>query len=874
MAPNNIEPLSGRTYSLTSPVCPADALTVIRFTGTEEISRPYRFEIEFVCSGLTIDNLLNHEAVFAISGAFSGEKAIYRGLIVEIEELRRISGMQYCRAVLMPHFSKLAGSFRSEVYLDNSTLPQVIAQVFQDGGVLASEYEMRLHRDYAPCPFFCQYEESYLDFAARLMEGEGIYFFFETREDREMAVIVDDRTAHVPLAKTFYYHEEALRKEDDGEATIPVLSMRRRIIPARLVMRAFNYRKSALDLTVSMDVKSDGSGEIVLADERYETPEAGNRLAKIRTEELLCRERIYCGESSAVGLKAGAWFRLEEHYRDEWNQEYLVTEISHKGVQHRAFLSGLDGMLMPDEGEENYRNRFTLIPASLQFRPERRTIRPKIHGSLPAVADGEGTGQYAELNEQGEYKVRFLTLGQRRPDGKGSAWMRMNSPYSGDEYGMHFPLHKGTEVQVMFRDGDPDLPYIAGSLPNSTHRSVVTSANQEQNVLRTAGNNTFTLGDQEGQAFASLSTAAGNRLDMKDDKDAGAGVVSSRLEGKGIGLQTASGDQTVQLRDDGEEGEIILAASTPLKAFGVAAPDIPHVQENVSRIRVGQAASGIDITTNESVNRLSLVADSSISLGNHSALAIGVKNSFAVAADMAVAAGPHARKYLWGGSEYSARKISRLSVQEYFNVSSQCIIGAKTSVAIGGGMLPSVALAYESLTKAFFVGLAATVAFTAGGCTAAILHAEPEFRMGITAASLAVTLLMAKIQNNYVNAVKYVPPATSYSGSLELDALGVRMSANPDGGFLSLSPAGGVLASDITTLNSVNVSKAGITATGAMINMKADTVASIQGETAVAVKSAGPFLIQGSIGQVKVGSTGMILTQMGVQLSGAIVKVG
>jgi len=874
MAANNIEPSSGRTYSLTSPVCPADALTVIRFTGTEEISRLYRFEIEFVCTGQTIDNLLNHEAVFAISGAFSGEQAIYRGLIVEIEELRRISNMQYCRAVLMPNLSKLAGSFRSEVYLDNSTLPQVIARVFQDGGVLASEYEMRLHRDYAPCPFFCQYEESYLDFAARLMEGEGIYYFFETREDREMAVIVDDRTAHVPLVKTLYYNEEALRKEDDGEATIPVLSMRRRIIPARLVMRAFNYRKSTLDLTVSVEVKSDGSGEIVLADERYETPEAGNRLAMIRAEKLLCRERLYCGESSAGGLKAGSWFRLEGHYRDEWNQEYLVTEISHKGVQHRAFLSGLDDTLLPAESEENYRNCFTLIPASLQFRPERRTIRPKIHGSLPAVADGEGTGQYAELNEQGEYKVRFLTLGQRRPDGKGSAWMRMNSPYIGDEYGMHFPLHKGTEVHIMFRDGDPDLPYIAGSLPNSTHRSVVTSVNQEQNVLRTAGNNTFTLGDQEGETFASLSTAAGNRLDMKDAADAGAGVVSGQLEGKGIGLWTASGDQTVQLRDDGEKGEIILAASTPLKAFGVAAPDIQHVQENMSRVRVGQAVSGIDITTNEAVNRLSLVADSSISLGNHSALAMGVKNSFAVTADMAVAAGPHARKYLWGGSEYSARKISRLSVQEYFNVSDKCIIGSKTSVAIGGGMLPPFALAYEALTKAFFVGLAVTVASTAAGCTAAILHAEPEVRMGIAAGSLALTLLMAKIQNSYVNTVKYTSPSASYIGSLELDVLGVRMSANPDGGFLSLDLAGGVLASDMTALNSVNVSKAGITATGAMIAVNADTMAGIQGKTGVVVKSQGPFLIQGSVGQVKVGSSSLILTPAIVELSGAIVKVG
>ena len=215
------------------------------------------------------------------------------------------------------------------------------------------------------------------------------------------------------------------------------------------------------------------------------------------------------------------------------------------------------------------------------------------------------------------------------------------------------------------------------------------------------------------------------------------------------------------------------------------------------------------MTTNETVNRISSLADNSISLGNHSALSMGIMNSFALAADMGVTAGPHGRKYLWGGSEFSARKLSRFCRQEYFNVSNDCIIGANAGVYLGGGMLPPQAASYSALANVFFLSVAATAASTAAGCTAATLHAPAEARMGIAGGSLALALIMAKVQDRYFETVKYAPTNQSYMSSLILGREGAWMSVNPTGGFLNLQLTGGILASDLLMAAAVNVSKAG-----------------------------------------------------------------
>jgi type VI secretion system secreted protein VgrG len=208
---------------------------------------------------------------------------------------------------------------------------------------------------------------------------------------------------------------------------------------------------------------------------------------------------LYLGEGSVPFMLPGFTFTLENHYRKAVNQNYLITDIDHEGNQTGYLLSGISvGRSGDEENKIYYRNHFTAIPGSVQFRPEVKTEKPKISGTISGMIDAAGSGQYAELDPQGRYKIIFPFDLSGRTGGKASNWVRMVSPYAGSDHGMHFPLHKGTEVLITFIDGDPDRPIIAGAVPNPETPSPVSGANQSMSVIQTAGQNKITVGDQEG----------------------------------------------------------------------------------------------------------------------------------------------------------------------------------------------------------------------------------------------------------------------------------------------------------------------------------------------------------------------------------------
>jgi type VI secretion system VgrG family protein len=856
-----------RTFSLEFPDRSINAMTVIRFEGEERLSRPYRFVIEFVARDSDLDELINRKAVFTIGGSGTGRKSVYRGVVVEIEQKGRTKGYDFYRAVVMPAMSALTRHVGSEIYIDDQTMPEVVKKIFEDHRIQHDLRSLPQHTPDRP-PLICRYEESLLDFATRLMEREGLYYYFEEEAGQETVVIAGSKNAHKPSALELVYRETARRDDKHGESAIPILSMRRQTMPRRVVLKSYNYRQSSLGLQeIAAAVKEDGVGEIVLTDDYFRTPSEGEHLAEMRAEAIKCRERLFSAESAAVGLKAGALFKLTQHYRDDFNQQYLVSAVSHRGSQPAVYLSGM-GIDVPDDpSSKPYWNRMELIPGALQFRPERLTPKPRISGTITAIVDSEGSGTYAVINEDGEYKVRFPTLGlgRERLGGKRSCWMRLASPYGGKDHGQHFPLLKGTEVMVAFKDGDPDQPFISGTLPNSSNKSVVTEDNLTDNVLKTASGNSLVMGDQDKKTHLTLKTAGGHLLDMND------------AAGKsGIGLATQSGDQSVRLKDEGARGEIVLAAATPLEGMGISAPVIGNIQEIESRLRIGSAASGIEMLTNNSFNRVTLVSDTSISLGNHSKLALGVMSSFALGMDSAVAGGPYSRDLLWGGSEYSAKTITRFCGQEYVNLNQKALIAGQEGVAIGGGFLPTVDVPYRSLKIAFVVSLALSIATTGAGCTTGIMHSPLKVRLAVTGATIAIAAAMWKIKKNFFTALMQAPLALSYGGLLKLNLAGSEMSANPGGGYLRLTMLGATIASDKPGLNSFTATKAGVAVKGAAIDINAVSAARLQGKSGVQVCSPGVFSIEGGAGgQVKVGTSSIRVTPASVQVdAGAIVKIG
>ena len=487
-------------FSFISQGLPEDSFGVVNFQGQEGLSQCYRFVVTLVTSvqDLDLEAVLANPAVFTIRRA-EGDLP-FHGIIEAFEQLQAYNEYVFYRAELAPKFRWLNLTHHNQVFL-NKKVPEVIRLVLKDGGLSEMDFELRLQRDYQEWEYLCQYRESHFNFVSRWMEREGIYYFFEQTPLGEKLILTDTNLAHTPMpqGRTLSYAPASGMQALHREEIIMDLVCHQQLLPQRVELKDYNYRTPSLEMSGRADVAPElGRGLMYLYGEHFLTPEEGEVLARIRAEELLCREQTFLGDSTIPFLRPGYVFGLEDHFREEYNQSYLTISLEHRGSQAGYLLSGLKDALSGADEKPYYQNSFTAIPSKVQFRAERRSPKARIYGAMNAVIDSAGSGKYAELDQQGRYKVILPFDLSGRKDGKASAYIRMAQPYGGSDHGFHFPLHKGTEVILTFTDGDPDRPVIAGAAPNPENPSQVTADNQTKCVIQTPGGNHIHMEDQSG----------------------------------------------------------------------------------------------------------------------------------------------------------------------------------------------------------------------------------------------------------------------------------------------------------------------------------------------------------------------------------------
>ncbi len=517
--------LTDKKYSFVSnaPGLGGDTFAVVRFTGFEGISRPYEFDITLVSENPEVDLgvLLANPARLVIHRE-DGRDVMYHGILREFEQQNEFKGYVFYRAVLAPRLWWLTLTHHNQVCLGD-TIPDVVENTLKDGGLASFDFDFRLQATYPNIDYVCQYGESHFDFVSRWLEREGIYYFFDQSGTAEKVVFTDTKISHtgLPLERDLFYAPPS--GLDTGRRTeiIQSISCRQRQLPRRVLLKDYNYEKPSLEITGTADVDESGRGETYVYGEHFPTSEEGNRLAHIRAEELLCHKREFFGESTVPFMMPGFIFALNDHYRADFNRDYLIEEVTHEGSQTGYLISGVTQGLTEHESTVYYRNSFKAIASDIQYRPERKTQKPRVHGTINARVDAEGSGRFAELDAQGRYKVRLpFDMNDGHGAGKASSFVRMAQPYAGSDHGMHFPLHKGTEVLLTFVDGDPDRPIIAGAIPNPETPSVVNNANNASGGFSDGANNfimhnsdegqriTMSAGPEGGSSFFSMGTGS------------------------------------------------------------------------------------------------------------------------------------------------------------------------------------------------------------------------------------------------------------------------------------------------------------------------------------------------------------------------------
>jgi type VI secretion system secreted protein VgrG len=547
--------LSAR-YVFRAGGLPDDLLGVVDFAGDEAISQPFRYVVNLVSTDpdIAFEDVVNEKASLLM--ARGDEVSPVHGIVTDFQQGRRVSitlGDRYLyRAVLVPRLQRLAYSHQSRIF-QNLTVQEIVTKVLAESDLSGADVRFKLQGSYSPREYCTQYKETDLQFVQRLLEYEGIRYHFEHGESSETLVITDDAQAAPAIEgdDTLFYHIGGGLAAAETAETVREFVTHQKVVTGRVVLKDYNYRTPGSPIQTESQLNGDMPGVFYDYGIHVKDASEGARLAKVRNEEIECQREQMVGASDCLRFRAGATFALKEHYRDGMNQSYLLTHLHHEGRQPDAspFITG-------DADIPEYTNGFTCIPASAPYRPPRLTPEPKIPGVMTAMVESGG-GDYAYLDDQGRYRLKMPFDLSDATDGSASKAIRLAQPYTGPDYGQHFPVHKGAEMVFACVDGHVDRPLGLATVPNPSQASPVTSANAPQNVVRTWGRNEFTLDDTKGSENIYMHATKDHTVEVTNDEEIQIGNNRSKRVGTDERLvvgrhqtESVGKDQTLEVGDN------------------------------------------------------------------------------------------------------------------------------------------------------------------------------------------------------------------------------------------------------------------------------------------------------------------------------------
>ncbi|MBX8475562.1 type VI secretion system tip protein VgrG [Pseudomonas cichorii] len=383
-------------------------------------------------------------------------------LVAEIRQLPADATADRYQVLLRPWLWWLTLASNNRVFQNLST-SDIVTSIFTDHGF--SDHKLSLTGSYTPREYCVQYGETDFAFVSRLLEEEGIFWFFTHEEGKHTLVLADNNDAFpaIPNGPMVKYLGQGMgNRELHG------------IRSGQLVLQAVSGVYSASDYefttpTTSLYSKAEAkAGPLSMYEHPggYIAKARGDALTKQRVDGLRSQEKRFVGESDCRWLVPGHYFTLSGHDDATLNIDWVVTAVTHEA------------------SHEGYRNRFEAIPKATTFRPARLTPKPRMHTQTATVVGKSGEEIWTD--EYGRIKIQFPWDRDGKNDETSSCWVRVVLPWTGKGFGMQFVPRIGQEVIVTFIDGDPDRPLVSGCVYNGDNAlPYALPANQTQSGIKT-----------------------------------------------------------------------------------------------------------------------------------------------------------------------------------------------------------------------------------------------------------------------------------------------------------------------------------------------------------------------------------------------------
>lgn len=509
--------LSHNNYSLS--VDGSDALSnisVVSIKGQERLNEPWQYQIDFTSEDkqISIASMLSQAASLTFHPNQSPLQVTQISSFDHVAKTRKLYGIitefslvsisedeaRY-RVKLEPRMALLANHHQSAIFQNKSVI-DVVDEVLRNHNFIGIDFRFELKETYPVREFITQWQESDLNFIQRLLADVGLYFYFETHPEHHCDVIVisDYEKGYADGGKVTIKQPSGLN--DRLRYSVWDLQFSSKTKPSQVSVNDYNYRMSDSNL-YSSDNSQPKDMTMRGEDYRYEehhktqgdiqTVESGNWYARIRHQHYVSEQFILTGQCNAYELIPGQLVIIEGCPIAEIKDGVVIVATECYG-----------------DRTESYQTRFTAIPydALKPYRPAPLPW-PQVSGTLPARVTSKDDDTYGYIDTQGRYRIKFNFDLKNWQKGEESLWVRLAKPYAGDTYGFHFPLIDSTEVAIAFTNGNPDRPYIAHAMHDSSHPDHVTTINKHRNVIRTPANNKLRMDDKRGQEHIKLATEYG-----------------------------------------------------------------------------------------------------------------------------------------------------------------------------------------------------------------------------------------------------------------------------------------------------------------------------------------------------------------------------